>query len=155
MDAYRTCVLRTSLFSFSTLHVSLTVTHLAPLACPSPAHRARQTIAELGSRFIRANSTVLTHGYSRVVLKVLQQAFSSVSTGNNTTTLVSLRLGPALCVTLWLPARGQGSDGCCGGNRTSSLAPLLWGFGGSWEAWLPYSGWGWKGTGLGARYDCA
>ncbi len=43
--------------------------------------RARQTIAELGSRFIRANSTVLTHGYSRVVLKVLQQAFSSVSAG--------------------------------------------------------------------------
>lgn len=39
--------------------------------------KARQTIAELGSRFIRANSTVLTHGYSRVVLKVLQQAFSS------------------------------------------------------------------------------
>ncbi|GLC44470.1 hypothetical protein PLESTF_000556900 [Pleodorina starrii] len=39
--------------------------------------RARQTIAELGSRFIRSNCTVLTHGYSRVVLRLLQQAFSS------------------------------------------------------------------------------
>ncbi|GAX82766.1 hypothetical protein CEUSTIGMA_g10192.t1 [Chlamydomonas eustigma] len=36
--------------------------------------RARVSIAELGSRFLRPNSVVLVHGYSRVVLSVLQRA---------------------------------------------------------------------------------
>lgn len=40
--------------------------------------RSRQTIAELGSRFIRPGATVLTHGYSRVVLALLQRALAQV-----------------------------------------------------------------------------
>mmetsp|Transcript_6725 Transcript_6725/g.18001 ORF Transcript_6725/g.18001 Transcript_6725/m.18001 type:complete len:340 (+) Transcript_6725:108-1127(+) len=36
--------------------------------------RARSTIAELGARFIRTNATVLTHGFSRVVLTLLKRA---------------------------------------------------------------------------------
>ncbi|KAL6756073.1 hypothetical protein V8C86DRAFT_125810 [Haematococcus lacustris] len=36
--------------------------------------RARQTIAELGARFIRNNTCVVTHGYSRVVLALLSRA---------------------------------------------------------------------------------
>ncbi|MEW5304186.1 MAG: hypothetical protein WDW36_006816 [Sanguina aurantia] len=36
--------------------------------------RARATIAELGSRFIRNGAVVLLHGYSRVALAVLQRA---------------------------------------------------------------------------------
>jgi hypothetical protein len=40
---------------------------------------ARQTIAELGARFIRTNAVVLTHGYSRVVLALLQRAVAQVS----------------------------------------------------------------------------
>jgi hypothetical protein len=51
----------------------------AAAAARCSGRRARQTIAELGSRFIRSNATVLTHGFSRVVLRLLQQAFSSVS----------------------------------------------------------------------------
>mmetsp|Transcript_6201 Transcript_6201/g.13519 ORF Transcript_6201/g.13519 Transcript_6201/m.13519 type:complete len:327 (+) Transcript_6201:160-1140(+) len=39
--------------------------------------RARNTIAELGSRFIRNNAVVLTHGYSRVVLSMLARAMSA------------------------------------------------------------------------------
>lgn len=35
---------------------------------------ARQTIAELGSRFVRNGSVVLTHGHSRVVFALLQRA---------------------------------------------------------------------------------
>eukprot|EP00877_Chromochloris_zofingiensis_P007550 jgi/Chrzof1/3048/Cz12g09180.t1 len=38
--------------------------------------RARQTIAELGARFVRHGQVVLTHGYSRVVLAMLQKAVS-------------------------------------------------------------------------------
>ncbi|KAI8463744.1 MAG: eukaryotic initiation factor [Monoraphidium minutum] len=38
--------------------------------------RARQAIAELGARFIRNGSTLLTHGHSRVVLALLQRAVS-------------------------------------------------------------------------------
>ncbi|KIY99635.1 Translation initiation factor eIF-2B subunit alpha [Monoraphidium neglectum] len=38
--------------------------------------RARQAIAELGARFIRNGSTLLTHGRSRVVLALLQRAVS-------------------------------------------------------------------------------
>ena len=40
--------------------------------------RARQAIAELGSRFIRNNGVVLTHGHSRVVLALLQRAVTQV-----------------------------------------------------------------------------
>ena len=36
--------------------------------------RARQTIAELGARFIRNGTRVLTHGHSRVVLALLRLA---------------------------------------------------------------------------------
>ena len=36
--------------------------------------RARATIAELGARFIRHGSLVLTHGHSRVVLALLRRA---------------------------------------------------------------------------------
>ncbi|GBF99985.1 translation initiation factor eIF-2B subunit alpha [Raphidocelis subcapitata] len=36
--------------------------------------RARQAIAELGARFVRHGSTLLTHGHSRVVLALLQRA---------------------------------------------------------------------------------
>lgn len=43
--------------------------------------RARQTIAELGSRFVRNNTVLLTHGYSRVVLDVLQRAVAQVRRG--------------------------------------------------------------------------
>lgn len=38
------------------------------------ATRARVAIAEVGSRFITHNSTVLVHGYSRVVSALLQRA---------------------------------------------------------------------------------
>ena len=38
--------------------------------------RARQTIAELGARFIRPGALVLVHGYSRVVLALLRKAVS-------------------------------------------------------------------------------
>ena len=38
------------------------------------ATRARVAIAEVGSRFITQNSTVLVHGYSRVVSSLLQRA---------------------------------------------------------------------------------
>lgn len=41
--------------------------------------RARATIAELGSRFIRNGAVVLLHGYSRVALAVLQRARQQVS----------------------------------------------------------------------------
>ena len=40
--------------------------------------RARVTIAELGSRFLRPNYVVMVHGYSRVVLAVLQRAVAQV-----------------------------------------------------------------------------
>ena len=40
--------------------------------------RARVTIAELGSRFLHNNCVVLTHGYSRVVLALLQRAVAQV-----------------------------------------------------------------------------
>eukprot|EP00884_Botryococcus_braunii_P016301 jgi/Botrbrau1/3354/Bobra.0048s0048.1 len=40
------------------------------------SNRARQTIAELGARFIRSGSVVLTHGNSRVVLALLRKAAS-------------------------------------------------------------------------------
>lgn len=40
--------------------------------------RARQTIAELGARFIRPGFVVLIHGYSRVVLALLRRAVSQV-----------------------------------------------------------------------------
>lgn len=40
--------------------------------------RARATIAELGSRFIRNGAVVLLHGYSRVALAVLQRARQQV-----------------------------------------------------------------------------
>ncbi len=43
--------------------------------------RARQTIAQLGARFIRTNAVVLTHGYSRVVLALLQAAAAQVCGG--------------------------------------------------------------------------
>lgn len=36
--------------------------------------RSRQVIAQLGASFIRNEATVLTHGYSRVVLALLQKA---------------------------------------------------------------------------------
>ena len=36
--------------------------------------RARATIAELGARFIRHGSLVLTHGHSRVVLALMRRA---------------------------------------------------------------------------------
>lgn len=36
--------------------------------------RARQTIAELGARFVRSGSRVLVHGHSRVVLALLRLA---------------------------------------------------------------------------------
>lgn len=42
------------------------------------SNRARQTIAELGARFIRSGSVVLTHGNSRVVLALLRKAASQV-----------------------------------------------------------------------------
>ncbi|KAF5833942.1 eukaryotic initiation factor [Dunaliella salina] len=42
--------------------------------------RARSTIAELGARFIRTNATVLTHGFSRVVLTLLKRAVAQVAT---------------------------------------------------------------------------
>lgn len=41
--------------------------------------RARATIADLGARFIRPGSVILAHGYSRVVLALLQRAIASVS----------------------------------------------------------------------------
>lgn len=40
--------------------------------------RARATIAELGARFIRHGSLVLTHGHSRVVLALLRRAVAQV-----------------------------------------------------------------------------
>ena len=42
------------------------------------SNRARVTIAELGSRFLRPNYVVMVHGYSRVVLAVLQRAVAQV-----------------------------------------------------------------------------
>lgn len=41
--------------------------------------RSRQTIAELGARFIRNGCLVLTHGHSRVVLAILQRAVAQGS----------------------------------------------------------------------------
>lgn len=38
--------------------------------------RARATIAEIGSRFIKQDSVVMCHGFSRVVLALLQHAVS-------------------------------------------------------------------------------
>ena len=38
--------------------------------------RARATIADLGARFVRPGSTLLTHGHSRVVLALLRRAAS-------------------------------------------------------------------------------
>lgn len=43
--------------------------------------KARQTIAELGARFIRNNAVVLTHGHSRVVLALLSRAVAQVGLG--------------------------------------------------------------------------
>lgn len=40
--------------------------------------RARATIAELGARFIRPGCVLLTHGFSRVVLALLQRAVAQV-----------------------------------------------------------------------------
>ena len=40
---------------------------------------ARQTIAELGARFIRPGCTVLVHGFSRVALALLRKCAKSVS----------------------------------------------------------------------------
>lgn len=40
------------------------------------SNRARATISELGARFIRHGSVVLTHAYSRVVLEVFRKAIS-------------------------------------------------------------------------------
>ena len=40
--------------------------------------RARATISELGARFIRHGSVVMTHAYSRVVLELLKHAVSQV-----------------------------------------------------------------------------
>ena len=45
--------------------------------------RARATIAELGARFIRHGSLVLTHGHSRVVLALLRRAVAQVRRGGN------------------------------------------------------------------------
>lgn len=41
--------------------------------------RARQTIAELGARFVRHDAVVMVHGFSRVALALLQQVAESVS----------------------------------------------------------------------------
>lgn len=54
---------------------------------------ARQTIAELGSRFIMNNMTVLCHGYSRVVFTLLQRCVSKVPLPSpSTVTILSLDL---------------------------------------------------------------
>ncbi len=56
------------------------LTALAPVAPQRGNHfaetstRARQTIAELGARFIRNGMRVLAHGHSRVVLALLRLA---------------------------------------------------------------------------------
>ena len=41
--------------------------------------QARQTIASLGAAFIRSGATVLVHGYSRVVVTLLQHAAAQVT----------------------------------------------------------------------------
>ena len=40
--------------------------------------RARAMISELGARFIRHGSVVMTHAYSRVVLEVFKKAVAQV-----------------------------------------------------------------------------
>ena len=42
--------------------------------------RARAMISELGARFIRHGSVIMTHAYSRVVLEVFKKAISQVGT---------------------------------------------------------------------------
>ena len=44
--------------------------------------RARAMISELGARFIRHGSVVMTHAYSRVVLEVFKKAVSQVGTSS-------------------------------------------------------------------------
>lgn len=65
--------------------------------------RARVTIAELGSRFLHNNCVVLTHGYSRVVLALLQRAVAQVGICDGLT-------GSAcVCSALTLPCVGSSS----------------------------------------------
>lgn len=68
--------------------------------------RARQAIAELGARFIRNGSTLLTHGRSRVVLALLQRAVSQVGCRQSKTT-------PMGGVALALFAVGQATTPAC------------------------------------------
>ena len=45
--------------------------------------RARAMISELGARFIRHGSVVMTHAYSRVVLEVFKKAVQQVLSSNH------------------------------------------------------------------------
>lgn len=96
--------------------------------------RAREDIAELGSRFVEDGATILTHGHSRCVLKLLRKAkdqgrrFSVIVTegrpdGSGITMAKELKAGPSA---LLAAARWAGSAPPCPGLLcpTSGLRPL-------------------------------
>jgi hypothetical protein len=96
--------------------------------------RARATIADLGARFIRPGSVILAHGYSRVVLALLQRAIASVS-------LPCAGLCCAVHTRGWVgPGTCAAVLGACCEDR-SAWAPtmallLLWDCACSFNAWL-------------------
>eukprot|EP00983_Pelagomonas_calceolata_P059301 1145852-Pelagomonas_calceolata.AAC.4 len=60
---------------------------LLPAAAPS-----LRAVAELGARFIRTNATVLTHGFSRVVLTLLKRAVAQSSPAGKSAVAISILL---------------------------------------------------------------